>query len=118
MQPAGTTWTVYHRAQDALINTLIDRSSVVVVASAPVPDEIIGYAVVERDVAHYVYVKAAYRRAGIAKGLLRNRVTRYTHTTRAGNRVARSLGITFDPYALLEAPCPSSPCRPSHSSTP
>ena len=108
MQRAGAAYEQYRPAQDALINTLLQRSRVVVVAAESVPDEIVGYAVLEKHYAHYVYVKSAYRRMGVAKGLLRSGTTRYTHSTRAGNRVARALGITFDPYQLLG---PTSPER-------
>lgn len=90
----------YKPGQDALINRLIDRSEIFVAHAAGVPDEILGYAVIEGDVLHYTYVKSVYRRHGIARGLVRSRAKRYTHRTRLGEKIAKALNLGYDPYAV------------------
>lgn len=99
MRDTGMPFMSYKAGQDALIRRLVKASTVVVVAAAVAPDEIVGYAVREGPVAHYVYVKQAYRRLGIGKRLVEGCLL-YTHQTRAGERVARSIDAQYDPYAL------------------
>jgi hypothetical protein len=107
LRQTGMEYADYQRGQDALIQRLLERSRTYVLASATVQDEIVGYCVVEGDApesatAHYVYIKSAYRKFGAAKTLLRGKCAKFSHMTRAGNRVARSLGLQYDPYTLLE----------------
>lgn len=97
---AGVEYSRYRPGQDGLIKDILKTATVNVVYYTPVPDEILGYCVVEGDCLHYVYVKSVYRRQGIAKGLLAGRVARYSHKTRGVRWVAASLGLVFDPYTL------------------
>lgn len=91
----------YKAGQDALIRRLVERSQVTVAFAKEVPDEILGYAVMEGEVLHYAYVKSVYRRHGICKGLIRSRAARYTHKTRLGEKVAETLELEFNPYLLF-----------------
>lgn len=67
-----------------------------------VPDEVLGFSVVAANVAHYAYVKHAFRRQHIAKRLLFG-CTVYTHRTKLGQRLAAGLDLQFNPF-LLESP--------------
>ena len=109
MQHTGMQYADYKRGQDALIRCLLERSRVSILGHVITPGEIVGYAVIEPtpgaheradQTVHYCYVKSSFRRFGAAKGLLRGKCTRYSHMTKAGNRVARSLGLVYDPYTL------------------
>lgn len=92
---------VYDRGQDQRIDRLISRSNVLVAYFPEVEDEILGWACIEGDVLHYAYVKAIYRRRGIASGLTGNRVKIYSHASdRVGESFAESIGAQFNPYAL------------------
>lgn len=101
VRDTGMPFETYKAGQDALIRKLTSSCKVIVVAAAVAPDEIVGYVVRDGDLLHYLYVKSAYRRLGIGSELASG-CKRFTHLTRAGNRVARSVGMSYDPYALLE----------------
>lgn len=103
IRPTGCPYEVYKPAQDAIIKRLLARSKVIVITSAAVPDEIVGYGVTEGDVAHYVYVKSAYRRMKIATGILHGRAKWYSHQTKAGRKLADTMGIIHNPYLLMGA---------------
>jgi GNAT superfamily N-acetyltransferase len=91
--------TAYRPGQDALIRRLVGRSETIVAHAVDIPDEILGYAVLEDDVLHYVYVKSVYRRRGIATGLVRARAKRYSQRTRLGEKLVKPLALEFNPYA-------------------
>ena len=95
-------YTTYKEGQAAVIDKALNSGLTHVVYAQQYPDEILGYAVftgVGRDVLQYVYVKSVYRRQGIATGLAR-RARAYTHKTRAGQPLVKSLKLRFDPYAV------------------
>ena len=90
---------VYSPGQARRIERLLGRSGTLVAYFPEVPDEVLGWAVVEHDVLHYVYVKSSYRRVGIAKGLTIGRVRWYSHpTNEAGRCFMRSIEAQFNPY--------------------
>lgn len=91
---------VYAQGQSARIARLLLRSTALVAYFPQVPDEVLGWAVFEGDVLHYVYVKSSYRRVGIASGLAGDRARWYSHpTNEAGRCFMRSIGAQFNPYA-------------------
>lgn len=96
----GVPFGAYKPGQDALIRRLTAAGDVLVAYLISVPDEILGYSVIENETLHYVYVKSVYRRQGIATGLIQHRAARYSHKTRGAKWIAASLGLTYDPYTL------------------
>lgn len=99
------TRKAYDEGQDRRIDRLILSSYVIVAFFPEVPDEILGWACLKGDTLHYVYVKAAYRRKGIATGLAAGQILHYTHATdRVGEAFAASIGATLNPYRLEMSP--------------
>lgn len=95
--------SVYEPGQDALIDALIDRSDVYVAYFVDVPDEIAGYAVLEWDTCHMVYVKSVYRGQGIGTGLVKGRCVWYSQWLGGkANKFATSRGMQFNPYKAQE----------------
>ena len=93
----------YKAGQGKLIDLLTDRDAVTVAYATAVPDEICGWVCAGWDCFHYVYVKQAYRRMGIASELCRLYLANSnlaSHETRTGRRFAAKLGIRFNPYLL------------------
>jgi GNAT superfamily N-acetyltransferase len=71
-----------------------------------VPGEIIGYAVhLSPNRCLWVYVKSHYRRQHIASALLQNATSLGT-ITRTGKALAKSLGITHDPWMVFKPAAP------------
>lgn len=100
-------WPVYRSMQRTLIDRLRHRSGseVLVACASDAEWQILGWACSERTTAggvlHYLYVKAPYRGFDITSLLaepLRGRCRWYSHRTPKLERVARSLGLTFNPY--------------------
>jgi GNAT superfamily N-acetyltransferase len=89
----------YHAEIDEHINRLVARSVSIVAFETSVPDEVLGYAVLEGPTCHIVYVKSVYRRQGIGGGLVRGRCKWYSHETDpAGKDFARAVGMEFNPF--------------------
>lgn len=96
---------VYEWGQAARIHRLLNASNVTVAYLAEVPDEVLGWACIQGDALHYVYVKGSYRRMGIARGLVEGRVRWYTQRVEAkeGRALVARLDLEFNPYKLEQA---------------
>lgn len=92
---------VYDRGQNALMERLIERCPPIVASLEAVPEEIVGWVCrdVVSPVVHYVYVKHAFRRVGIASALIAG-AKNHTHETKAGTRPFARVGSLFNPYFL------------------
>lgn len=95
---------VYQVGMNSLINAILGHpSDVLIAASTAVPDEILGWACCRPPFLHYVYVKQAYRRLGIATGLVRQfaALKEYTLATKRGRMFAKKLGLGYNPFPLF-----------------
>jgi GNAT superfamily N-acetyltransferase len=96
---------VYKAGQGSVIDTRIAWDDAVIATHPDVPDEICGWMVRSRAPAacHYIYVKQAYRRRGIATQLASvfGGFKEHTHETKAGRHLAAKLGSKFNPYSLF-----------------
>ena len=64
-------------------------------------DVILGYAVYEPQTAlHYVFVKEAWRRQGLAKMLVPGDLKTVTHLTELGDGLRKKQGMEFDPWLI------------------
>ncbi len=107
--PSRTYFYWHHR----VIEVLLGRSAVLVACDPRRPDTIVGWACAEAMegalVLHYVYVKHSFRRAGVARALVRalqasepgSEQVFATHATRKSFRLMRDAGIFYNPYLLL-----------------
>lgn len=66
------------------------------------PTIILGYAMTNgaQDTLHWVYVKSAWRRQGIAKALVPPTVTAVTHLSSTGLILLEKTDIVFNPFLL------------------
>jgi hypothetical protein len=62
-------------------------------------DVILGYANYENDVLHFVFVKDAWRRVGIAKKLVPKGITSITHLTKIGHYAKRK-SWKYNPFLI------------------
>jgi len=113
----------FFEAHHNVVEALLDRSTVLVAHPPDDPEVILGWSVVETllpeadepspIVVHYVYVKPAFRRAGVARRLLAQvgraaadgAAVWYSHETyllRADQLAAHVARWRFDPYAALQ----------------
>src|SRR4051812_31804896 len=66
----GTTSPAYWQGHHAVVDMLLDRGSLTVATWPEDTWTIVGFAVTENDILHYVYVVQDYQRNGVAKRLL------------------------------------------------
>lgn len=99
----------FFRAQGARIDRILPRSSVITAVAPAVPDEVLGYVVLQpsRDdpIVHWLYVKHAFRRLGIATQLAQAAsrcspgAIHYSHKGDArGKKLAMRFAWKFNPY--------------------
>lgn len=107
---------IYKKGARRTIDVLMQRSQCWVAHPPKYPDLLLGWAIVEAtqwgSCIHYVYVKKAYRRAGVSSSLvafLFNLLVvdpagdiRFSHWRLPAGKIARKRGWRFDPYVLLE----------------
>lgn len=99
-----------------LMHTHRDAAQCWVATPPAYPELLLGWAIVERTdygaCVHYVYIKGAYRRAGVASSLVSfvfdllgvdpSGDIRFSHWRLPAGRLARARKWRFDPYALME----------------
>ncbi len=95
--------TAYFENQHKVIETILNRfdTEVSIACVTDEPEVILGYAAyMPGGIVHYVHVKDAFRRFGIAKALLPNPVNRVTHITKIGWSILKEKHpqAIFNPY--------------------
>lgn len=85
-----------------VIDCLTVDATVRVAYALNAPDEIVGWVCHGKDVVHYVYVKSAYRKLGIAEALVNTGFKFYSHQTRAGIQLAKKYGFRYNPYFTMK----------------
>ena len=98
---AGIEFKHYQPGMDARIRRLMKTVPVTIAYATVAPTEIVGWACVEGECLHYVYVKSVYRRQGVARAIASGNLREYSHpTSRAGQKFVEALGLAFNPYRL------------------
>lgn len=93
----------YREGMGRIIERCLQAGATLVAFLPEVPDEVIGWACFTSTALHYVYVKQAYRRLGVAREILGEHPQQWhTHDTRAGRHLAAALGTKFNPYLLSQ----------------
>ena len=94
------------RMHKRIDRTLRRPQTIVVVASLPDdPTHLLGYLVHEEGTLHYVYVRPARRRYGLATALLEHWLSscpavEASHDTKQGAKIIRALNMTYNPLAV------------------
>jgi hypothetical protein len=112
----GIPRRIAYAYQERLVKKIMETAEVLIVHPRNIPDQIIGYVVVERHrdaglVLHYAYTKEAYRRLGVAKmlilaakgafGITEKYIT-CTHMTLDVSRNIKREDLIYNPYLLLK----------------
>ena len=93
---------VFDREQNTLIDRLLKAQLPIVVTLKAVPEEVLAWVCRSPDIVHYVYVKHAFRRQGIAKMLIRD-AKYYSHETKSGHKLFAGSAVLFNPFTAFEA---------------
>lgn len=103
----------YYRHQQPLLKAILRRANLSLAVVPDTKDVILGYAVWDTYALHWVYVKKAFRRFGIATRLLADMPTSivcfsFLNDTDGAHALVRKLPrLVYDPYATTESPCQS-----------
>lgn len=92
---------IYNAGANATMERLIYKFQPLVASLDAVPDEVVGWICRElaRPVTHYVYVKHAFRRLGIAS-VLAHGTLEHSHQTKSGDALFGKLGSLYNPFLL------------------
>lgn len=74
----------FSKAYDEYISSLIARSVLRLAHLKSDMDNLLGFSIVEGSTLHYVFVQAEFRRIGIGKLLVPEKIERLTHLTKMG----------------------------------
>jgi len=106
---------VYFPAQRKELEIMLKASDVLVACNPEDPGHVFGYVLSEKfhtsTVVHFIYVKHAVRKFGIAKMLFdlvaqHQSTTLVTHVTQTNfSRLATKYGLVYDPYLLRGLSC-------------
>ena len=106
----GNSWftiipkEIYYAAYSKVVEYLMmsPKTMIKVACLKEDPEVILGYSVYNQDnsAAHWVYVKSAWRKIGIAKALVPVEVTTVTHLTNVGKEISKTKGFTFNPFLI------------------
>jgi hypothetical protein len=91
----------YYSRQHARITRTFEQARVYVACDPSARADIWGYLVEEDGRVHFVYVKSAFRRFGIASGLWAMCVglrVPHSHDTLLGRHLAKKFNSAFDPF--------------------
>ena len=95
---------VYYKEYNKVIDHLLTSSTIKVACLDDDEVVILGYAVFDRDNIHYVFVKEAFRRLGIAKRLIESSLIlpeTCTHSTYIAEVIIEKFKLTYNPFSLF-----------------
>lgn len=92
----------FFKAYPAVLDLLLKKPATVLVACLNEdPNVILGYAILEPEVLHWVYVKEAWRKQGIAKSLIGSSVLNSrTHDTDMVDKIKIIKDLTYNPFLI------------------
>lgn len=88
----------YHKVIEFILGK--PTTKVLVACLKEDPSAILGYSIFENDKIHWVYVKPAWRKIGLAKDLVPKNASSVTHLTKMGLSIIKNHKIEFNPFDL------------------
>lgn len=95
--PQKIYFETYHKAIEAVLSR--PQTKVLVACFKDEPSVLTGYSISRGETLHWVFVKTAWRKIGIAKKLVPKEITQVTHLTTQGQKLKPKEWI-FNPFAL------------------
>ena len=92
-----TFMNLYHKH----VESILSRPGVIVLIAClkDDPDVILGFSIVDGTTLHFVFVKPAWRKIGLANDLVPKNISTVTGFTRVGDIIRRRKGLVFNPWA-------------------
>ena len=94
--PANIFFKNYQKVLETILGHPDTELSVATLPDAD--DVILGYAVHSGDTLHWVFIKGAWRKLGIARALVPKRITTVSHLTETGRSLKHKYKYIFNPF--------------------
>lgn len=91
--------TVFMKEYSKILTSLLIKSQCKVACLKDDVDTIVGYSIYEPGTAHYIFIKPAWRRIGLAKDLLPVDINSCTHITKIG-KALKPPSWKFNPWLI------------------
>ena len=90
----------YHKVIEGILSNSNNKVNIACLKDDP--NTILGYAILSKDetLCHFVFVKKVFRKDGIAKLLVKDKVKTVTHLTKAGLSLLKKKQLTFNPFLI------------------
>ena len=101
----GDTWfgeipkDVFMENYHKVVQNILTKADVRVACLKDDPDVILGYSVSSGSTLHWIFTKSAWRKIGIGKSLLPEKVDTVTHLTKIG-RSLKPKDCIYNPFAM------------------
>lgn len=93
--------TAFFENYPSVLEKIIRKSDVIIACLSEDEDVILGYALVENNIIHWISVKEAWRMQGIARKLLNGyTIDTVTHTTKVGEAIRNKKAWTLNPFKI------------------
>lgn len=92
-------YEVYHAVIEAILNK--PEVSILVCCLKDEPSVIIAYSVFEHNRLHWVHVKKAWRKVGIAKSIVPSKINTVSHLTSVGKTILLKKSLKFNPFKVI-----------------
>lgn len=92
---------VFFKNYQGALESILERPNVeILIACLPDDKEVIlGYAVLEKNTIHWIFVKESWRKMGIAKELCSTwNITTCSHLTKVGKFLKKKYSLEFNPF--------------------
>lgn len=98
MIESDTYFNTYHR----VVETILYRATtqIKVACLKDDPEVILGYAIYDSNALHWVFVKKAWRKIGVAGRLVPSDAKTVTHLTEVGKSIIKKKGLAFNPFLI------------------
>lgn len=104
----GNSWynlidaKVYYAVYHAVLENLLAKSTTTIRVAClkDDPEVILGFSVYESPRLHWVYIKQAWRKLGIARALVPKEITVVSHLTEPGKAIMLKKKLIFNPFLL------------------
>lgn len=92
----------YFKNYQKVIDAILNSSTILVACFHDAQETILGYSVLNHETMHWIFVKPAWRKLGIATALMPKEFTIATHITNVGKAIMidKYPNAIFDPFQL------------------
>lgn len=89
---------IFFKEYQKIVEKIMDRATIKVATLPDAEDVALGYVVYQGVVLHWIFVKDAWRKMGIARSLYPKEITTVTHLNKTGRTLRIRKNLIFNPF--------------------